>query len=408
MAKNLTPIRTLVIEDMTSEEKAQYVERYNSLSEREQEYFNIMSSGYGVLNIKGKPGMAKSAIARAVATKMGMAYKDVRLSMVDETDVGLFPHLSEVNEEGHNYHVLDHAVPRWAREANERPTIIHFEELNRASLQVRNAALQLLLEKEIGTDFKFNPSVLMMSSGNLGEEDGTDVEEFDGALNNRLVHVNHDLLPEEWLQQYGNANVHPLITQFIHAKPEEFYKKASSTDGVDVQAYATPRTWEMLSEYIISTSIKVALLAGKELTRDDIMNKKQFDTMEVVRLVTNVGHSYIGNSVRSLTRYLQETLKLSIQDVLSDFKRVKKQLEEANRDKKSELLNNLKERDLKKLKGKEVDNLIGFLGVIQEDERVAFLTHIVDNCQDDELRKDPYNKILKAFKGLLQQISDMS
>jgi hypothetical protein len=29
-----------------------------------------------------------------------------------------------------------------------------------------------------------------MSSGNLGDEDGTDVEEFDSALNNRLIHIN--------------------------------------------------------------------------------------------------------------------------------------------------------------------------------------------------------------------------
>jgi hypothetical protein len=36
-----------------------------------------------------------------------------------------------------------------------------------------------LLEREIGTAFKFNDNVLMMSSGNLGDEDGTDVEEFD-------------------------------------------------------------------------------------------------------------------------------------------------------------------------------------------------------------------------------------
>jgi hypothetical protein len=38
-----------------------------------------------------------------------------------------------------------------------------------------------------------------MSSGNLGDEDGTDVEEFDSALNNRLIHINHTLDVQEWL-----------------------------------------------------------------------------------------------------------------------------------------------------------------------------------------------------------------
>jgi hypothetical protein len=36
-----------------------------------------------------------------------------------------------------------------------------------------------------------------MMSGNLGDEDGTDVEEFDSALNNRLIHINHTLDVQE-------------------------------------------------------------------------------------------------------------------------------------------------------------------------------------------------------------------
>jgi MoxR-like ATPase len=119
--------------------------------------------------------------------------------MVDETDVGLYPSLSEIDMDGEMVKCLI-SLCLWAVEANKRPTIIHFEELNRASQQVRNAALQILLEREIGTAFKFNDNVLMMSSGNLGDEDGTDVEEFDSALNNRLIHINHTLDVQEWLE----------------------------------------------------------------------------------------------------------------------------------------------------------------------------------------------------------------
>jgi MoxR-like ATPase len=106
-----------------------------------------MWAKYGVLNITSKPGVAKSAIGRSIADKMGFAYSDIRLSMVDETDVGLYPSLSEIDMDGEMVKCLDFVVPRWAVEANKRPTIIHFEELNRASQQVRNAALQILLER---------------------------------------------------------------------------------------------------------------------------------------------------------------------------------------------------------------------------------------------------------------------
>ena len=174
------------------------VERLSLLTPKERKYFSVMWAKYGVLNITSKPGVAKSAIGKSIAEKMGFKYMDIRLSMVDETDVGLYPCVTEIDVDGRMIKCLDFVVPRWAVESNKHPTIIHFEELNRASQQVRNAALQILLERQIGTDFKFNDNVLMMSSGNLGDEDGTDVEEFDAALNNRLVHLNHTLSPDEW------------------------------------------------------------------------------------------------------------------------------------------------------------------------------------------------------------------
>ena len=130
--------------------------------------------------------------------------------------------------------------------SNLKPTLIHFEELNRASQHVRNAALQILLEREIGTEFKFNENVLMMCSGNLGEEDNTDVEELDSALNNRLIHVNHKLSVEEWIDGFARENVHPTIVDYIETHPEQIYKTSENTD-----AYATPRSWTFLSDFIV-------------------------------------------------------------------------------------------------------------------------------------------------------------
>ena len=187
----------------------------------------MMWSKYGVLYITAKPGVAKSAIARSIADKMEFRYMDLRLSMVDETDVGLFPNVGEFE----GVKVLDHIVPRWAIEANKQPTIIHFEELNRASQAVRNAALQILLERQIGIDFSFNDHVLLMASGNLGDEDFTDVEEFDAALNNRLIHFNHTLDTNEWIDNFAQEHVHSLIVSYIRANPEQLYKYNSDSQA---------------------------------------------------------------------------------------------------------------------------------------------------------------------------------
>ena len=49
-----------------------------NLTDREQIYFRIMWAKYGVLYITAKPGVAKSAIARSIADKMGFRYMDLR------------------------------------------------------------------------------------------------------------------------------------------------------------------------------------------------------------------------------------------------------------------------------------------------------------------------------------------
>ena len=68
-----------------------------NLSSREKDYFRMMWAKSGVLYLTSKPGVAKSAILRDIAAKMGFNYIDIRLSMRDETDVGLYPEKVEIN-----------------------------------------------------------------------------------------------------------------------------------------------------------------------------------------------------------------------------------------------------------------------------------------------------------------------
>jgi len=358
-------------------------EKMALLTAKERKYFQIMWAKYGVLNITSKPGVAKSAIGRSIAEKMGFRYMDIRLSMVDETDVGLYPNVSEVEVDGKMVKCLDFVVPRWAIEANKQPTIIHFEEMNRASQQVRNAALQILLERQIGVDFRFNNNVLMMSSGNLGDEDGTDVEEFDAALNNRLIHIPHSLSVDEWLGDFAEKEVHRLITSFIKAHPEQMYKTSDNT-----KAYATPRSWHMLSELILSNY-------GQDSS-----------PREFLPLLKEVATGYIGNSALKFVQYCEDMLNISIQDVIDNFDKIKKDLEKYNRDKNSELIQSLKEIDITKLSDKQLGNVVKFLNNVGDDEKTAYLLYILDNIAD--VTNPKMKKFLLQFEDLLRTIKKIN
>jgi len=335
----------------------EFLEKLPLLTNRERRYFLSMWPKSGVLYITSKPGLAKSAIAKSIAKKMGFQYLDIRLSMIDETDVGLYPKLTEY----YGQDCLDHVVPKWAIKANRQPTIIHFEELNRAQLSVRNAALQILLERQIGTAFTFNDDVLMMASGNLGEEDGCDVEEFDSALKNRLIHFTHNYNAQEWIDDYARENCHPTIVSFLLAYPDRFYQTSENT-----QSYATPRSWTFLSDYIIS-------IHGKDSQPNDFLQDIQDNVT-----------SYIGNTAQKFLQYCHDMIALSPRDVVDKWDKVKDDLSKYNRDKKSEIIQGLKEIDINTLNNKQLDNIASFLNTLGDDEKTAYLLHIVDTNTGDE------------------------
>jgi len=320
------------------------------LTQKEREYLSIMWPKYGVLFITSKPGVAKSAIGLSIAQKLGFRYLDMRLSMSDESDFK-YPYLEDLEYAGKMYKVSGYAVPKWAFEANQQPTIIHFEELNRAPQFVRNAALQILLEREIG-DFKFNDTVLMMASGNLGAEDGTDVEEVDAALNNRLIHIDHSLGVDDWVNDFAMESCHGLIVSYIKTHPEQLYKVSDNAKG-----YATPRSWTMLSRM-------------------------------------------------KFIQYCEDMLNISIQDVINNYDGIKKDLAKYNRDKNSELIHSLKELNISDFTEKQLGNVVKFLTGVGDDEKTAYLLWILDNVADINNKK--MKGFLLQFEELLRKIKKIN
>lgn len=311
----------------------------------------------GVLFIQGKPAEGKTAIVRKIAEQKDLQFIDLRLSQMDETDIGLFPSLNK--EAG----CVDHLPPRWAIEANKKPSLVFFDELNRAKLDVRNAALQLLLERQIGYNFKFNDDVIMMSAGNFGEEDNTEVEEMDSALMNRLITVKHSLSIEEWKTQFADENVWDSITSFVEANPSEFYRSPTE----NCKAYATPRSWTFLSDFLKS------YFGGLD----------KIDHNEAIGLISSVGYAYVGMSATHFLRYLEDMKALNIKDILDRYDQVEGQMAKMNRTRVVELLEEVKKLKFGKLKKAQVKNLVKFLKLIDQDELASLIFHIIDNVMDD-------------------------
>ena len=382
---------------INNEFRSKFSERFETLTMKEKKLFRQIYGKSGVLYIQGKPGIAKSAKMRSIAMKMGMLYIDFRLSMVDETDVGMFPDLVTKVVNGISMKFLEHVPPMWAFDANQVPTLIHFEELNRASLHVRNAAMQILLERAVGTKFTFNKNVYMVCSGNLGDEDMTDVEELDSALNGRLIHNKYSLSVNEWLEDFAIANVHPVIVRYIQINGDQLYPTMKNNDE---KAYASPRSWTFLSDYIKENFCLDA--DGNVKTKlDGSVEWVDLDTF--IGYVSEISHEYIGSAAaRKFNQYMQDQLTVTIEDILNRYGSVRNDVKTANQSRWADWMHSLKEKNITDLTDKQIPNVIEFLKDASREQLVSYLTHTVD--KNVNIKNPNFLKIAGAFKEIYRNI----
>ena len=154
-------------------------------------------------------------------------------------------------------------------------------------------------------------------------------------------------------------------------------------------AYATPRSWTFLSDFI-------TMNFGKGATPAEFMND-----------ISKVGMSYVGQSITRFIRFCQEKVQLSIEDIIKakDFSKVEKDLKRFGRDKSSELLTSLKKKNLDEMKDKELKNVVLFLKTLDKDELMGYLVYVIDN---EEVKSSQKKKVLMQFKKELLTLKDIN
>jgi hypothetical protein len=351
----------------------------SKLNPKEEMYFRMMYPRYGVLYLLSEPALAKSSIVKSISKKvtgkrnLNLLYVDIRLSMVDETDMGLYPSKElfkikikdidgNVLEEKEEY-FLNHVIPKWCYDVNNLENydgaIICFDELNRAQKYQRNASLQIFLERTIGfTGFKFNDNVFMCACGNLGNADKTDVEELDSAHRGRLIPFRHTLILSEWIEYFANDNIHPVIVNFLKLNPELYYVKINENDDNDT-VYCDPRNWDKFSRMI------------------EMNFGKNADIKDFIDFIRLVGHSYIGAGNVPFISYCEDLCKITLDDIINNYKTV---IENniLSKDKKSELLMKLKATDITKFNTKQTENIKLFILDLRKEELTSYLLYILD------------------------------
>jgi hypothetical protein len=343
----------------------------SKLTKKELKIWNRMKAKSGVVYLKGRPGIAKSAIIRSICDKLKFNFIDLRLSVMDETDFGM-PGKKEMNIAGKMVEVMTTAIPEWVFTTHEGPTIINFEELNRCPQQVHNAAMGVLQERLVHNT-PLGIDTFMVATGNLGLEDGTHTEELDTAMKNRVITFEYDLTIDEWIEGYAGENVVPEIVGFIKNNPTHFYKYTENSE-----AFATPRSWTFLSDFIKANG---------------------GDANALISTIREDGASYVGPSAIEFVRYLEVTQRINIKMVLKDFDKNEKKITDLSRVDLTRLLGDLKEEypTLEKLTDKQANNLEKFITLLDEDVKVEWIVSIVDNDKFSEKSEKTIKFLRRKF-----------
>ena len=196
----------------------------------------------------GKHGIAKTEIVKEWAKENGYHLEVLQLPILEVSDLVGMPTIEDTK----NGKITTWAAPGWINrihEANDRGqhAVIFLDELGRASFDVRQASLQLVLEGKINEHNLGeldNMKSLMVVADNPDDE--YDTASFDPALEDRFqtYHVEADI--KAWLEYAGKNDVEDVVMSYLSEFPEKLHFTPESEDDKG----STPRAWKKLSDGI--------------------------------------------------------------------------------------------------------------------------------------------------------------
>ena len=194
--------------------------------------------------IHGSPAVGKSAITQAVADKFKLKLIDIRLADYDPTDITGFPIIDP--ETGLARHVPFDTFPTENTPIPEgyKGWLVLFDEFSSAPRAVQAATYKVILDRMVG-QYKLHKKCFLIAAGNR-EDDNAIVVPMSTALISRFCHFY--LTPDltEWKDWAASQGLDHRINAYLGFRPEHLYTfKPELTE-----AYASPRTWEMVSRVI--------------------------------------------------------------------------------------------------------------------------------------------------------------
>ena len=195
----------------------------------------------------GAPGVGKSSIVKQIAKEQGIGFIDLRLALMDPTDLKGIPFY---DKESH--------TALWAPPAflpKEGKGILFLDELNSAPPSVQSSAYQLILDRRVG-EYELPDGWAIVAAGNRDGDRGVTYR-MPAPLANRFVHFEMDVDVNDWRLWAFENGIDEKIIAYISYKNEHLFTFDAKSN---VKSFATPRSWEYVNNILQSDLEKSLLL----------------------------------------------------------------------------------------------------------------------------------------------------
>lgn len=308
------------------------------------------------LGFIGHRGDGKTQVVAQAAKEAGYNYYPLYTAQNDAVDFTGNPHYdAKTNATIYGRPVIFPAE-------NEKAVLV-LEELNRAPSEVRQACMQLLTDRKIGTH-KLPEDTLICVCINP-PNDIYDVAELDSAMTNRISWMNFKTDVDEFMAYAYNVGMHENVIKMIGTNREMLSQPA-------VEVSPSPRTWEMVSN---------VLKGMPEGTEPELVDA----------MISGLVGSIAATSYRRLANNGFRT-PVTGREVLADYKAVKAKVEE-QKNKNSDMWYTVKDlvaliESESKTKPK-IQNLVSFVRDLKPEWQQYIITKtpqpvLTKMCQEDK------------------------
>ena len=196
---------------------------------------HIINAKYPVLT-RGRHGIGKSTVVYQLAEQLGLEVVERRASQMTEGDLLGLPKV--------NKGVTQWLAPEWLHAACNKPVILFLDEVDRATMEVRQGIFELCDSRKIA-GYTLHPDTLIFAAVNGGEHGAQyQVGEMDPAELDRYTVFDVEPTVEDWLT-WAKDEVCDEIWNFINQNHQHLEHRE---DYEPNKVYPSRRSWERLSK----------------------------------------------------------------------------------------------------------------------------------------------------------------